>query len=80
LRLEERFMAKGYVLAVRHNAARQVGADWQQRLAGIPGIQITGGSERRVQFVAEDEEALARVRANFGPEFILEDLVSREPL
>jgi hypothetical protein len=56
----------------------QAPSDWQQRLANMHGVSVTGTSEKRAQFTATPEAAEA-VKSAFAESFHIEELVGRKP-
>jgi hypothetical protein len=70
---------KQYVIAVRHNQTASVPADWQARLAAIPGVSIQGATQNRAQFLA-NAETIPVVKSQLGEYFIIEESLGRGPL
>ena len=70
---------KQYAIAVRHDQAANVPADWQARLAAIPGVSIQGATQTRAQFLA-DAETIPIVKSQLGEYFIIEESLSRGPV
>jgi hypothetical protein len=66
-------------MAVRRAAQPQPAEDWQQRLAQIEGVTVTGKAPAQVHFTATDE-AIDKVRQEFPPSFLIEEAAERQPL
>jgi len=70
---------KQYAIAVRHDQAANTPADWQARLAAIPGVSIQGSTKNRAQFVAS-AETIPIVKSQLGEYFTIEEILSRGPI
>ena len=70
---------KQYAIAVRHDQAANAPADWQARLAAIPGVSIQGSTKNRAQFLAS-AETIPTVKSLLGDYFTIEELLSRGPI
>ena len=68
-----------YVIAVRRDKQAQVPADWQQLLAGIPGVSVEGATKNRVQFSA-GAETIQQVKSLLGECCLIEEAATRGPL
>lgn len=67
---------KSYVIAAKRGLAPP--ADWQQRLAAIAGVEVSGATAQRAHFAATSA-ALDQVRAELSPWFHVEESVERKP-
>ena len=70
---------KQYAIAVRHGQAANVPADWQARLAAIPGVSIQGATQNRAQILAS-AETIPIVKSQLGEYFIVEESLARGPV
>ena len=70
---------KQYAIAVRHDHAANAPADWQARLAAIPGVSIQGSTKNRAQFAAS-AETIPIVKSQLGEYFTIEEILSRGPI
>jgi hypothetical protein len=70
---------KQYAIAVRHDQAAYVPADWQVRLAAIPGVSMLGSTKNRAQFLAS-AETIPIVKSQLGEYFTIEEVLSRGPI
>lgn len=70
---------KQYVIAVRHDQAANVPADWQAQLAAVSGVSIQGATKNRAQFLASPE-TIPIVQSQLGEYFIIEESLARGPL
>ena len=77
--LSEECVSKTYVIALRHRSATEPPVDWQLRLSGFPGVTVRQASAKYAQFSSEPE-TMERVRAEFGSDFIIEEVRQRRPL
>jgi len=77
--LSEGSVSKTYVIAPRHGRETETPVDWQQRLSAIPGVTVHQTSAKYAQFSSEPE-TLERVLAQFGTDFIIEEVSQRRPL
>lgn len=68
-----------YAMAMKHDLPSPAPQDWYERLAGIPGVQVEGHTNRGAQFTA-DEEAAAKVSAALSEWFTIEGVVQRRSL
>jgi len=68
-----------YVIAIKRELRAQAPSDWQERLAGIEGLEIQGShSPYRVQVTAS-EKAISTAQHRMGDLLHIEPLVLHEP-
>jgi len=66
-----------YVIALRQGV--DAIPDLHERLAGVPGVSVLGGSPRQVQ-VEATPEAADRIRDEVSSHYHVEEAVPRTPL
>jgi hypothetical protein len=68
-------MQRAYIIAPKEGRAPE---DWPEQLRRIPGVQVRGGTTDQATIVADDQ-GIARVREQFGGDFLIEEEVTRTP-
>lgn len=73
-------MSERYVIAVKRTAIASVPCDWQNEVRRISGLEILGGSPRRI-LVAATPEAIEQARTVLGVNhFFVESAIGHRPL
>lgn len=68
-----------YVIALKRNVAQVGPVNWQNTLSQFQGVKIISCSPHRAQFAASDD-AIARVRSELSPNFLIEGMLERDTL
>lgn len=71
--------AKPYFISVKRGKENQVESDWQDRLREMAGVTLQGATRRRAYVLVEDQ-AIERVRDEFGETCHIEAEARRSPL
>jgi hypothetical protein len=67
---------KTYTVAVRSYRANAVAPDWLDQLRGMEDVSVRGGTRDQAVVVAKPQ-AMDRVRAKLGGDFLIEEQKSR---
>ena len=67
---------KTYIVAVKSLRANSVSPDWVDQLRGMKDVNVRGGTRDQAVVVA-DPQAIDRVRAKLGRDFLIEEQTTR---
>lgn len=68
-----------YVISPKRKMLDALPDDWQDRVVNTAGVKLVGATQARMQ-VAADDEAIAKLRAEFEDLVYIEKAVPREVL
>lgn len=69
-----------YILAIAREQRANVQSDWKSALASIEGLAIEGDASPHRAEVSATDEAIQKVRAQFGERILIEPLIKHTTL